>query len=72
MKIASFFAGAGGLDLGFKKAGFEIVWANEYATANSVKLVYCLCINANLYIENKVPPIDLFLKHLKMKKRRIN
>jgi len=41
----------------------EIVWANEYATANSVKLVYCLCINANLYIENKVPPIDLFLKH---------
>lgn len=30
MKIASFFAGAGGLDLGFKKAGFDVVWANEY------------------------------------------
>lgn len=30
MKIASFFAGAGGLDLGFQKAGFNIVWANEY------------------------------------------
>jgi cytosine/adenosine deaminase-related metal-dependent hydrolase len=41
----------------------EIIWANEYAAANGVKLVYCLCINANLYIENKVPPIDLFLKH---------
>ena len=41
----------------------EIIWVNEYAAANGVKLVYCLCINANLYIENKVPPIDLFLKH---------
>ena len=30
MKIVSFFTGAGGLDLGFKKAGFNIVWANEY------------------------------------------
>jgi DNA (cytosine-5)-methyltransferase 1 len=30
MKIVSFFAGAGGLDLGFEKAGFDIIWANEY------------------------------------------
>lgn len=30
MKIVSFFAGAGGLDLGFEKAGFEVIWANEY------------------------------------------
>ncbi len=30
MKIVSFFAGAGGLDLGFEKAGFDMVWANEY------------------------------------------
>lgn len=30
MKIVSFFAGAGGLDLGFQKAGFEVVWANEF------------------------------------------
>lgn len=30
MKICSFFAGAGGLDLGFTKAGFDCVWANEY------------------------------------------
>lgn len=30
MKIASLFTGAGGLDLGFKKAGFDVVWANEF------------------------------------------
>lgn len=41
----------------------DIVWANAYAAANGLKLVYCLCINANLYIENKTPPVDLFLKH---------
>lgn len=30
MDIVSFFAGAGGLDLGFEKAGFNVIWANEY------------------------------------------
>ena len=30
MKLATFFAGAGGLDLGFSKAGFDCIWANEY------------------------------------------
>ncbi len=30
MKIISLFSGAGGLDLGFKNAGFNIVWANEF------------------------------------------
>jgi DNA (cytosine-5)-methyltransferase 1 len=29
-KIVSLFSGAGGMDLGFKKAGFEIVYANEF------------------------------------------
>ena len=29
MKIVSLFSGAGGLDLGFIKAGHDIVWAND-------------------------------------------
>jgi len=30
MKIISLFAGAGGLDLGFRRGGFDVIWANEF------------------------------------------
>jgi len=30
MKIASLFSGCGGLDLGFTKAGFEMIYANDF------------------------------------------
>ena len=30
MKLISLFSGAGGLDLGFERAGFDIVIANEF------------------------------------------
>ncbi len=29
-KLISLFSGCGGMDLGFKKAGFHIVWANDF------------------------------------------
>ncbi len=41
----------------------DIVWANAYSAAKGLKLIYCLCINANLYIENKTPPVALLMKH---------
>lgn len=30
LNVAALFAGAGGLDLGFQKAGFHVPWANEF------------------------------------------
>lgn len=33
MRVVSFFAGCGGLDLGFEQAGFQVVWANEFDSA---------------------------------------
>jgi cytosine/adenosine deaminase-related metal-dependent hydrolase len=41
----------------------DIVWAEDYAKNAGLQLVWCICINANLYIENKLPPIDLLVKH---------
>lgn len=38
MRLLSFFSGCGGLDLGFKRAGYQIVWAND--NAYSVKDTY--------------------------------
>ena len=32
-RLLSLFAGAGGMDLGFEQAGFEIAWANEFDKA---------------------------------------
>jgi cytosine/adenosine deaminase-related metal-dependent hydrolase len=41
----------------------DILFAKEHATTYGLKIVYCLCPNANLYIENALPPVDLLMKH---------
>ncbi|HRQ16455.1 amidohydrolase family protein [Agriterribacter sp.] len=41
----------------------DIVFANTYALQNGLRLVYCFCPNANLYIEETLPAVDLFIKH---------
>lgn len=41
----------------------DVIWAKEYANANGLTLIWCLCVNANLYIENKVPPIEMLIKN---------
>ena len=41
----------------------DVVFAKEYADKNGLELIWCLCINANLYIENKVPPVEMLMKH---------
>ena len=40
MNIVSLFAGCGGLDLGFERAGFKVIWANEFD--NSIHDTYKL------------------------------
>ncbi|TBR18742.1 MAG: amidohydrolase [Chitinophagaceae bacterium] len=41
----------------------DIIWANNFATTNGLKLVYCFCVNANLYIENTIPQLLNFIKN---------
>ncbi len=38
----------------------DIGFANDYAKENGLRLVYCFCPNANLYIENKLPVLSDF------------
>ena len=63
LKVLSLFAGAGGMDLGFKNAGYEIVWANDI-DADSVK-TYQRNIGDHIYhgdiekIRNNKIPSDI-------------
>lgn len=41
----------------------DIDFAIEYAKKYLSGIYFCLCVNANLYIENKMPPIKSLLQH---------
>lgn len=41
----------------------DIIYAKETAIKNNQQLFWCLCANANLYIENMLPPVELFKKN---------
>lgn len=41
----------------------DILFIKRYEKSTGLKVVFCLCPNANLYIENRLPPIDLLLEH---------
>jgi cytosine/adenosine deaminase-related metal-dependent hydrolase len=41
----------------------DIEFAKDHALKYGLQLVYCLCPNANLYIEDRLPPVDLLMKH---------
>ncbi|MEO6406362.1 MAG: amidohydrolase family protein [Ferruginibacter sp.] len=39
----------------------DIQFAKNYAVANLRSIHFCICINANLYIENQLPPINMLM-----------
>ncbi len=65
-KVMGLFAGCGGLDLGFKNAGFEIAYAND--KEKSVKRTYEFNLQHEIHIEDfckvdkkKLPQVDVVL-----------
>lgn len=66
MKVASFFAGVGGIDKGFEKAGFDIIWANEFDEKASetyqLNFENPLVVDDIINIEaNQIPEFDIMV-----------
>jgi cytosine/adenosine deaminase-related metal-dependent hydrolase len=41
----------------------DLIWVTEYSQKNNLKIVYCLCPNANRYIENRLPSVEMLMNH---------
>ena len=66
MKVVSLFSGAGGLDLGFLKAGHEIIWANdvfEDAVKTYRKNIGChiICADIAKISSDEIPDHDILI-----------
>ena len=68
MKVVSLYSGAGGLDIGFKRAGFDIIWANDFdkgACASYTKNIgnHIRCGDINLYVDEleRIEEADLVI-----------
>ncbi len=66
MKVVSLFSGAGGLDLGFIKAGHEIIWANDNF-ADAVKTYrkniggHVICEDISTIPSSEIPEHDILI-----------
>ena len=41
----------------------DIAFVRQQSVTSQQDIYFCLCVNANLYIENALPPLDLLSKH---------
>lgn len=63
---ASLFCGAGGLDIGFERAGFKTVWANDFdsdacKTHKSWSSAEVVCGDISKIDINTIPKTDIIL-----------
>ncbi len=66
MKVVSLFCGCGGLDYGFHKAGYEIVWSNDFdkyavETYNNNFPNKALCADINQVDLESIPKHDVLI-----------
>ncbi len=66
MRVASLFCGCGGLDYGFKKAGYELVWSNDFdkyavESYNANFAHKAICADINEVDLNEIPEHDVLI-----------